>query len=501
MIRRILLVLALLYCAPAFAGAWDPMGPTGGAPSPVGPQGDPGCSVLPTAGAPSPSLGQLCDWAFDASQGAVYGPKSAQGWGAPVIMTPVQIAQTAASQASQAASVAQVASASAAASAASASSAAAEVAALLAQGNTFVTPQSIIAPATPGAIIAAGSMLTVQNDPSVSNTTIYNPGVPSGWYTYDVAKFTLHLTSGSLALNAEALGLFVLNDTPQVINTSCPGGCGNAVAAFGVIISNVDGAASWGLNLALSDCLSPSCSVTDIIGRILAALELDLSVHANKTIVQAIGLMGSTTHQPAGADGFTCSYLGTPGAYFWSHCFVVDDGAAIIGLYLGAQSFGANSPSSVLDLAYYDASGAGQAISIQSINSGLNFFSTQAVGGTAPAGFAIALIPGNVILEASGSGDANLVLAALGGGVVILANTTFPSATGTISLGDPAYVFANIYTNQITFGSTATQTSGTADPTGIIEPVGSIYQRVGAAAGSRLCISAGGGSWNCLSGI
>ena len=91
---RLLLAL-LLPRSKALAGGYEGTPtPGAGSPSPIGPQGDPGCSVLPTHGPPSVSYGLVCDWAFDAGAGAVYGPKTTGGWGAPLVMTPVQQAQT-----------------------------------------------------------------------------------------------------------------------------------------------------------------------------------------------------------------------------------------------------------------------------------------------------------------------------------------------------------------------------------------------------------------------
>ncbi len=118
MIRHLALLFALL-ASPALAGGYEGTpSPGAGSPSPVGPQGDPGCSVLPTNGPPTASYGLVCDFAFDAGAGAVYGPKTTSGWGAPLVMTPVQAAQTAAAlaaaQATNAASSASAAAASAA---------------------------------------------------------------------------------------------------------------------------------------------------------------------------------------------------------------------------------------------------------------------------------------------------------------------------------------------------------------------------------------------------
>ncbi len=89
MIQLLRTFLFLLCCVgPALAGGFD-AGPTGGTTTPIGPQGNPGCAVLFTSGAPAASLGQPCDFALDPLAGIWYGPKDpVSGWSAGVAMRP-----------------------------------------------------------------------------------------------------------------------------------------------------------------------------------------------------------------------------------------------------------------------------------------------------------------------------------------------------------------------------------------------------------------------------
>ena len=168
---RLLLAL-LLLCSPALAGGYEGTPtPGAGSPSPIGPQGDPGCSVLPTHGPPSVSYGLVCDWAFDAGAGAVYGPKTTGGWGAPLVMTPVQQAQTqaalalgsanaAAISATNAGSSASAALASASGASTSATAAAASDTDAATQATNAAASASAASSSASGAATAAAGLLS-----------------------------------------------------------------------------------------------------------------------------------------------------------------------------------------------------------------------------------------------------------------------------------------------------------------------------------------------------
>ncbi len=174
MIIRILLAL-FLSTATAVAGGWSPA-PSGSAPAPMGPQGDPGCSVLATTGAPSPSLGNVCDWAFDANAGAVYGPKPISGvWGPPVVMTPVLQAQALASQTlgsqNAAAASATAASASASTASAQAANAASSAAVALTQASSATSAASAAAASASSAGTSATSAASSASAAATSATS------------------------------------------------------------------------------------------------------------------------------------------------------------------------------------------------------------------------------------------------------------------------------------------------------------------------------------------
>jgi hypothetical protein len=75
-----------------------------------------------------------------------------------------------------------------------------------------------------------------------------------------------------------------------------------------------------------------------------------------------------------------------------------------------------------------------------------------------------------------------------GGGVHTLYNT-LDDGGGNMSLH-----------GSLAFASTATITSGTSAPAST-QPAGSIYLKEGGATGARLYVSAGGGTWNAISGV
>ncbi|MCC3246132.1 hypothetical protein LG047_12510 [Methylocystis sp. WRRC1] len=93
MIRRLATLVFLGLATAAQAGGYTNAPTFPNSITPRGPKGDQGCSVLPTTGAPAPSFGRDCDWAFDAAAGKVWGPKALGQWGAPLTMSPVLLAQ------------------------------------------------------------------------------------------------------------------------------------------------------------------------------------------------------------------------------------------------------------------------------------------------------------------------------------------------------------------------------------------------------------------------
>jgi len=183
MIRLLALLFALL-ASPAFAGGYTGTpSPGAGSPSPIGPQGDPGCSVLPTNGPPAATYGLVCDWAFDAGAGAIYGPKTSGGWGSPLIMTGVQATQAAAAgaaansaaaavQATNAASSATTAAGSATSAATQATNAASSATAAAASVTSAATQATNAASSATAAAASASSAASVTSGLLSSTQTV-----------------------------------------------------------------------------------------------------------------------------------------------------------------------------------------------------------------------------------------------------------------------------------------------------------------------------------------
>src|ERR1700733_13706831 len=60
-----------------------PAGPAGA----TGPAGQDGSQIYSGNGAPAASLGKIGDYYLDKSNGNLYGPKTANGWGTPLLLS------------------------------------------------------------------------------------------------------------------------------------------------------------------------------------------------------------------------------------------------------------------------------------------------------------------------------------------------------------------------------------------------------------------------------
>lgn len=203
---------------------------------------------------------------------------------------------------------------------------------------------------------ADGAGFTYQNTATTA-AQIYGPGVPPGWYYRDGIRSSVVALPGNQAVNTNAFGYYVAN-------RQASGGVGqNAVGLWGVTSCQVDNSACWGLNPALIDAVANG-AVTSGLGRKLIGAEFDFSATSPNTIIQGVSLLGSSQVQPAGADGYSCGSLGGPAK--WTHCFVVPDGVANSGLYLGSRAGPTSGirPSLPVQFAYYNADNSGHLINL-----------------------------------------------------------------------------------------------------------------------------------------
>jgi hypothetical protein len=213
---------------------------------------------------------------------------------------------------------------------------------------------------------AASGAANIVQTTSRTAQSIYSGLVPPTYFTFDGYRSSVVAPLGSTATNTDGFGFYVSN---QAVSN---GQGGNAVGLFGAITCEVDGCSSWGLNPTLIDNSVNGGAVGSGTGRKLIGAEFDVTATQTGTIIQGISLNGSSTVNPAGADGFSCGSLGGPA--IWTHCFVVPDGVAATGLYLGSVQAGgtANSPSAPILLTSYDSGGASKQIRLQASGGVLN---------------------------------------------------------------------------------------------------------------------------------
>lgn len=186
------------------------------------------------------------------------------------------------------------------------------------------------------------------------------------YFTVDGVRSTTVIHPGALATNTQAFGGYVANQA--VVQTINGVEGGNGVIYFGEITCGVQGSACWGINTGqVDDVTNGGPLPADATPRKLIGYEADISVRHPSTIVQGIALVGSSSQQPAGSNGYTCGALGVS-SILWDICFVVPDGTTKVGLNLGSMKSSASSASSSIDMYYRDASNARQLIRAQAVN-------------------------------------------------------------------------------------------------------------------------------------
>jgi hypothetical protein len=168
---------------------------------------------------------------------------------------------------------------------------------------------------------------------------------------------------GSTTANVNSVAGYLLNNNANANNG------GNGVALFGVAISAVDGAQSWGINVNTEDSATPF-TVSNGSNRVLIN-ELDFNVTSPSTLVNGLILQGASVSKPALANGFVLGNLsigyettGQGQSVPWAAGFLTEDDAAVYGVQLGLAkgvcvngSCPANLDSQFLGLAATDASG------------------------------------------------------------------------------------------------------------------------------------------------
>ena len=223
---------------------------------------------------------------------------------------------------------------------------------------------------TPKPTLGYGSV-AVQNS-STTAEQIFGPQYPGvgcstgaatcPYFTVDGVRSAMVIPYGATATNTQGFSAYIANQTPQYNNNGIESG--NGVAYFGTITCQVAGSACWHINTtSVDDAANGSPLPADASPRKLIGYEADFSVRHPSSFVQGIVVTGSSSTQPAAADGFSCGPLGGPA--LWTHCFVVNEGTSLTGLYLGALGkSGPNRQSTPITLNWYDGTATGHLIDV-----------------------------------------------------------------------------------------------------------------------------------------
>lgn len=142
------------------------------------------------------------------------------------------------------------------------------------------------------------------------------------------------------------------------------GGSINAVGFFAAGTAEVDGAASWGVNMLLQDAATRSTGTGT--GRILVN-EFDFNVMNPDTQVIGVSVGGNSLAQPATANGYIVNPLGD--GIKWGGGFVTIDGATNYALAIGTTlTSGIDVPSQLAALVYRDHTGTKQQANLQVVS-------------------------------------------------------------------------------------------------------------------------------------
>lgn len=280
------------------------------------------------------------------------------------------------------------------------------------------------------AITADGSQANVQNS-STSAHDIYSTGGIGG-NEYDVTRSVLVMPASSTVVNAQAFGGYVRN-------RSVGGSTGAGVDYFGFMTCGVSSSECYGSNLAIVD--SEDALGHALTGVKLIGTEYDFANYNSGTVIQGIDLLGSSTTQPSGADGYTCGNLSTSlgvGVAKWTHCFVMPDGVGTNAAYFGASAAsGTNVSSAPVLMAAFNSASTEQVLSVKAApistgTIGLSVLEASSANGVALRTNSTGNDPG--VWAVGSDTNINLALVPQGTGNVKVTQTTDSSSTSTGAL-------------------------------------------------------------------
>ena len=185
--------------------------------------------------------------------------------------------------------------------------------------------------------------------------SLYNAVYPSISF-YDALQSRMELASGSTIIHASAIAGYAKN------KVAASGIARNAVSLFGLGTSEVNGAATWGINTLLQDDAARLGAPGSGTGRILVN-EFDFNVMHASTQIIGLSIGGNSVAQPTTANGFIVNPLGT--GIKWTTGLLLIDGAATNGVAIGAKSSsGNNIDSQNIVLSWFNSGGTKKSANI-----------------------------------------------------------------------------------------------------------------------------------------
>jgi len=222
-----------------------------------------------------------------------------------------------------------------------------------------------------GALIGDGSGGLFKSQPAgFDANAIYRMCTSALVTNYDELRAVVTNQPGSTITNACAVSGYVVNNAPSGGDTVA---AASAVALFGIGVSAVDNAASWGMNVILTDNTAPVVSTG--AGRVLFGAELDFNVTSPHTLVIGTSLIGASLTAPSLAIAHQVYPLG-PGIP-WTVSFLSQDGGAINALIAGQQGSGASQPSQGIILTAVNVNNVRIPVGIQQAIDGTLTFAPQ----------------------------------------------------------------------------------------------------------------------------
>lgn len=254
-----------------------------------------------------------------------------------------------------------------------------------------------------------GAIADFQNDPNTTAFSIYGyPKLtPLGYDFFETVRSVINLNNAATVQGGAAYGAYGINNAVQGVGPNSK----NLVGYFSVVADGVNGAASWGGNFSCGDAAVNG--VATLSGRICVGQELDFTANG-ASIFAGLTLEMQGPGTPSNANGIQIDVI--PGSVAkWTYGYIVNDGAALTGMLIGALSpSGSNILSQPLLFNYFNSGGTESSMKVEATDDELLLFSLEQ-----PDGIGFGTGSGNVNIQAVGS-DANVNLELFAKGTALI---------------------------------------------------------------------------------